>query len=414
MHMPVDTSDVTFAVTLLAGRTDVQQNEHPTSGRSAVADDLEVELNETSEQSVVEAAEISQREFGRPPAQMGRFERDLQAAGLSWSVRLRKKECLSEAAKLLLALREQPLGTRDPAINLAHRCLLERFEEMLAEQQRAWEGVDPEGVHQMRVATRRIRAAFRAFKGVLPADSIKEFNGQFKWVGNVLGAVRDLDVYQDNLQHYTAEIPEEDGVCLIDYQQHLAELWQNARNNLLACLSSQRYLELLEGFTEFLKRSPVKTAAKTSRTLSIGDAATRLIGKQYKKVLHNGRAIMPESPDESLHSLRMDCKRQRYLFEFFQPIYGKPLRPFIKQLKKLQDVLGEFHDACVATQRLRQYAECVPMQIKNRVQLIALGQLIYAQGQQAADRRARFHETWKRFDRKGQRTRIVHLLGRRH
>ena len=74
-------------------------------------------------------------------------------------------------------------------------------------------------------------------------------------------------------------------------------------------------------------------------------------------------------------------------------------------------VLGEFQDACVATQRLRQYAECVPMQAENRGQLIALGQLIYSQGQQAADRRARFHKVWKHFDRKGQRKQILRLLG---
>ena len=372
------------------------------------AGDLEME---PSEESFPDAAETSQRALGVDPPRTDAIEQGLQAADSSWPAQVRKEECLIEVARLLRELGEQPLGVSDPAIKLSHRCPLEQFQEMLGEQQRAWDGVDPEGVHKMRVATRRIRAAFRAFKGVLPAATIKEFNGQFKWVGDVLGAVRDLDVYQENLRHYTAEMPEEDGTCLVDYQQHLAESWRHARDNLLACLSSQRYLELLDGFTEFLELSPIETAAKTDGTRAIGDAATRLIGKQYKKVLHNGRAIMAESPDEALHSLRMDCKRLRYLFEFFQPIYGKSLSPFVKQLKALQDVLGEFQDACVATQRLRQYAECVPMQAKNRGQLIALGQLIYSQGQQAADRRARFHEVWKHFDRKGQRKQILRLLG---
>ena len=399
-------------MSLLSLGTDMQQDDdHPTTGSPAVAGDFEMKPKERSEESFPEAIETSQRTLGVDPPRTDAIEQGLQAADLSSPAQVRKEECLIEVARLLRELGEQPLGVSDPAIKLTHRCLLGQFEEMLTKQQIAWDGVDPEGVHKTRVATRRIRAAFRAFKGVLPAVAIKEFNGQYKWVGAVLGAVRDLDVYQKNLRHYTAEIPEEDGTCLVDYQQHLAELWQNARNNLLACLSSQRYLELLDGFTEFLKLSPIKTAAKTDGTRSIGDAATRLIGKQYKKVLHNGRAIMPESTDEALHSLRMDCKRLRYLFEFFQPIYGKSLRPFVKQLKELQDVLGEFQDACVATQRLRKYAECVPMQAKNRGQLIALGQLIYSQGQQAADRRTHFYEVWKRFDRKGQRNQIVRLLG---
>ena len=262
----------------------------------------------------------------------------------------------------------------------------------------------------MRVATRRIRAAFRAFKGILPAAPVKQFNGDFKWIAAVLGDVRDLDVDQGNFPHYTAGIPEED---VTDYRKHLAELWQQSREDLLASLSSQRYQQLRDGFTEFLQRGPSETATKTAGTLSIRNAAARLIGRQCKRVVRDGRAITSDSPDAALHSLRIDCKRLRYLFEFFQPIYGKSLHPFVERLKRLQDVLGEFQDACVAIERLGEYAERVPMQTENRGQLIALGQLINAQRQKAADRRGRFHKVWKRFDRKGQRKQIVHLLDSR-
>ena len=226
-------------MSLLSLGTDMQQDDHPTTGSPAAAGDLEME---PSEESFPGAAETSQRALGVDPPRTDAIEQGLQAADFSSPAQVRKEECLIEVARLLRELGEQPLGVSDPAIKLTHRCLLEQFQEMLGEQQRAWDGVDPEGVHKMRVATRRIRAAFRAFKGVLPAATIKEFNSQFKWVGDVLGAVRDLDVYQENLRHYTAEIPEEDGACLVDYQQHLAESWRHARDNLLACLSSHRIL----------------------------------------------------------------------------------------------------------------------------------------------------------------------------
>ena len=167
---------------------------------------------------------------------------------------------------------------------------------------------------------------------------------------------------------------------------------------------------MIDGFTEFLQRGPSETAAQADCTLSIGDAATRFIGKQYERVLRNGRAIRPDSLDETLHALRIDCKRLRYLFEFFHPVYGKSLNPFIRRLKKLQDVLGEFQDSCVATERLRQYADSVPMQAKNRGELLALGQLINSQRLQATDRRDRFHEVWKRFDRKGCRKQVLAVL----
>ena len=109
--------------------------------------------------------------------------------------------------------------------------------------------------------------------------------------------------------------------------------------------------------------------------------------------------------------MRIQCKRLRYLFEFFHPIYGNALKPEIKRLRKLQDVLGEFQDACVATEQLRQYAEGVPMRTRNRGQLIALGQLISGQDRQAATRRADFARVWKRFDRKGGRKAVIGRLG---
>jgi CHAD domain-containing protein len=262
----------------------------------------------------------------------------------------------------------------------------------------------------MRVATRRIRAALRAFKSVLPATPVQQFNGELKWVAALLGDVRDLDVYQDNFRHYTAEIPEEDGACLSNYRKHLAQRWQEARQDLLACLSSQRYQRLKDEFARFLQHDPSETGVQTGDTPSIREAATRFIGKQYRRVLRDGRAITPDSPDESFHALRIDCKRLRYLFEFFHPPYGKSLNPFIKKLKKLQDLLGEFQDACVATQRLRQYAEGIVLRAESRAELIALGQLIHSQRRQAADRRARFHDVWGRFDRRGRRKQILAVL----
>ncbi len=129
------------------------------------------------------------------------------------------------------ALRERAPGPADPAIHLAYGRLLEQFEEMIIEEPRAWEGLDPEGVHKMRVATRRLRSALRAFKKVLPA-SILSFNGEFKWLAAILGGVRDLDVAMGNLRHFLSEIPPEDAAHLDDYQQYLADQWREGTKTL--------------------------------------------------------------------------------------------------------------------------------------------------------------------------------------
>jgi CHAD domain-containing protein/adenylate cyclase class IV len=310
--------------------------------------ELELELKEGSEDALQHLAETMQQRLNLLPARLSKFQRSLRPLGLRPPRALRTAaHGLAESA-FLRQLRKWPLGKKDGVIELAYRCLLDQFEALLSEEPSAWEGLDAEGVHQMRVATRRIRAALRAFKSVFESASRNEFNREFKWLARVLGSVRDLDIHQDNLRRYTGEISVEQAACLDDYQQHLAKQWQAARNELLDCLSSARYRTLKSSFTEFLQRGPSAGALTVVALATIRDDAVRLIGKQYKSVLRHGRSITQESPHEELHALRIDCKRLRYLFEFFRDIYGTSLTPFIKRLKTLQDVLGEFQDAQVA------------------------------------------------------------------
>ncbi len=274
-------------------------------------------------------------------------------------------------------LRARPLKPNDPAGALAYFYLLERNKELSSEEPRARAGRGPEGVHGMRVATRRIRAALRAFRRVLPAAPRATLNRDFKWVARVLGDVRDLDVYRDDFEHDVGALPDEEARCLGDYRKHLANDWQQARDALLTCLASRRYRELRVRFAEFLRHAPARKA--TSESPSIRDVARRTIKKQYKRALRDGRAISADSPDDAIHELRIDCKRLRYSFEILQTVYGKRLNPFIKRLKALQGELGKFQDARVAAERLQRYAASVPMRTATRCELLALGQLICAQ-----------------------------------
>ena len=165
---------------------------------------------------------------------------------------------------------------------------------------------------------------------------------------------------------------------------------RRSEQRLLACLSSSgRYGRLKAGFAQRLERGPSARTKETLGSVTVGDAAQLLIGKRYRGVLRRGRAITSASSDESLHALRIRCKQLRYLLEFFRPAYGGLLKAETRRLKKLQDVLGEFQDACVAGQLLRRYAEGLPMRGGNRGQLIALGQLIGGQERRAAGRRDR-------------------------
>ena len=107
-------------------------------------------------------------------------------------------------------------------------------------------------------------------------------------------------------------------------------------------------------------------------------------------------------------------KRLRYLLEFFRPTYGELLEAETTRLKVLQDVLGEFQDACVASGLLRRYADGLPVRSSNRGQLIPLGQLIAGQDRQAALRRADFAHAWERFDSAGGPAALLTRLAASH
>ena len=378
--------------------------------------ELELELVEGQEESLLHLAKTMQKRFSLLQSRRGKFDRGLQVAGLSppgahltrWGY---------ENTSYLDDLRRSGFSADDPVIHLAYRCFLDEFEGMLDQEPKAWEGLDPEGVHQMRVRTRRLRAAFRAFKDVMPADSVRAFNAEFRWVAAALGKVRDLDVYRANLAHYTAGVPADLAGQDRDYQRHLEVRWRKARKRLLACLGSRRYERLKARFAHFLGRGPSQRAIKTFGDITVGGAARRLIGKRYKSLLLDGRAITPTSSAESLHDLRIQGKRLRYLFEFFNPVYGRAFKPEIRDLKALQDVLGEFQDSCVAAQHLRKYVQGMPTLDRDRGRLIGFGHVSSAQKRQETIRWDDLPLAWMKFDRDGARdavlTRLVEPMDRR-
>ena len=373
-------------------------------GRIAFVE-LEMELREGPEESLLQLVDDMRRLFRVLPSRLNKFERGLQTAGLSESAATLRHEPIGSPPGT--ASRERPLPHRDRAAELAHQCLREQFEEMVAEEPKAWEGLDPEGVHKMRVAIRRVRVAFRSFKDVLPARPVLAYDREFRRAAAMLGEVRDLDVHRDNLERYAADIPPEDVAHLAGYRRHLAERQRRARRGLVAYLASRRHERLKDRFARFLERGPPRRAKDAGDSATIGETARRLVRKRYGRVLADGRATVPGGSDESYHALRIQCRRLRYLLEFFRATYGEALRPAIEALKELQDVLGELQDACVAAAQLQEYAERVPARSRQRAQLPVLEQLVGIQRHHAEVRRGQVGDAWKRFDRRGWRERVL-------
>jgi len=323
------------------------------------------------------------------------FERGLQAVGL-------EPPEVERQERYAIPVPGAPLAA------FAYHCFEQEFRTILRHEARAWEGLEPEGVHQMRVGTRRLRAAFRVFRSVLDDRATRAFRADFRWLAQVLGAVRDLDVYQDNFRKYLSHLEPETVADLGVYRASLHEEREEAQRKLVEALKGERYAQLVERFRRFLEKSPPEGLNSSSPTVS--DAAPRIIGRALRQVRKQGRQVLPGAPPQDYHELRITCKRLRYTGEFFAPYYGKRMRRFTRQLKEVQDILGDHQDACVAAERVHARMEFVRTNRNSPDQLAALAQLFGVQRYIASEKRPEFHKAWVLFDRKKTWRRIRKML----
>jgi triphosphatase len=233
----------------------------------------------------------------------------------------------------------------------AFRILRAQFGIFLAHEPGTRIGEDPEELHDMRVATRRMRAAIKIFEVALPVRA-RGFRDSLKWVAGALGEVRDLDVQLGRLEGWISDAAPEDRQPLEALRVVLEEQRAKARKAMLRTLDSRRYARLVASFGSFLEKGPSRRAAGARRPVL--EAAPDLVRKPYRKVRKLGDPLTEESSREEYHELRKKGKRLRYALEFFSDLYGEPTKEFIRPLKDLQDVLGDHQDAEVASSYLRE------------------------------------------------------------
>jgi triphosphatase len=221
---------------------------------------------------------------------------------------------------------------------VAFAILRRHFAAMVAHEPGVRLGEDPEELHDMRVATRRLRAALKLYSDVLPKRS-ERYERDLRWVAGALGEVRDLDVHLQRL----SEEASANGEVLEEIVALLRERRVEARRRMLEALDSNRYERLLASFSGTLRRgrSPTPTAP-------VLEAAPDLLRDRYKKVRKRANTLREDSPPEHFHELRKKGKRLRYALEPLQEIYGKPAQKMVKLLKEIQDDLGDHQDLIVA------------------------------------------------------------------
>ena len=221
---------------------------------------------------------------------------------------------------------------------VAFAILRRHFAQMLAHEPGVRLGEDPEDLHDMRVATRRLRAALKLYSDFLPKRS-ERYERDLRWVAGALGEVRDLDVHLQRL----SEVASRNGEVLEQVVSLLKERRVEARRRMLEALDSNRYERLVANISATVHRgrSPTPTAP-------LLEAASELVRDRYKKVRKAANKLSEDSPPEHFHDLRKKGKRLRYALEPLQEIYGKPAKKVVKLLKNMQDDLGDHQDLIVA------------------------------------------------------------------
>jgi triphosphatase len=310
---------------------------------------------------------------GQKPMQLRRVEVEVQPDwldALEPIVEQLRMSCGLQPARLskfeagLLALGEEIPGTPDLGPtdisadstmgDLAFAVLRRQLAVVRAKEPGTRLGEDPEELHDMRVATRRLRAALSLFEAVLPVRA-QAFREELGWLGRLLGAVRDLDVQLEGLADMSSGV---DASVGHDPLAELAALLEGeretARTDMLNGLDSVRWDRLAKGLTAMAQQGPARRALATRVPAVVG--LPDLVLARHHKVRKAARRAKHSGVVTDFHALRIRCKRLRYALEFSSEVYGGKTSRFVRELTVLQDELGEMQDAEVASLQLADLA----------------------------------------------------------
>jgi len=298
--------------------------------------------------------------------------------------------------------RAPPVEADDTVAVAARKIIGSYLSQLRANDPGTRVGIDPEALHDMRVATRRLRAAVRALGPGIPARSRANLEVELKWLGQLLGSVRDLDVQLERVAHYSAGVPRGHRDGLRSFRMYLQRERARHRADMLVALSSPRYARLLIRMERFAASGAPRGTSNRGAREPLAGVGRRTLQDAFRRLLKRGRALDGLPSPEDLHALRMRAKRLRYVLEFLRALTGKPGRRLIKRLVRLQDVLGTYHDRIVTADRVRAYVQG-PGGQQPPATLLTLSAFDAHELQNADEQRARLRATWKQFVRKRTR-----------
>jgi CHAD domain-containing protein len=262
-------------------------------------------------------------------------------------------------------------------------------------------GDDPEQLHDMRVACRRLRAALKLFRPVYPgreADRLRRGLGDF---GRRLGEVRDLDIFIDDVGRRCGGLRSVDAAAAAPLLLHLERERVRARERLREALDSADFAALKRDLAALRPCAPSVSAAE-----ALPRFASRAVRRAHGRVRRLSRDLAPDTPAGEYHRLRLAVKRLRYTLEFFDDLYGAAAKRPLADLVDAQDRLGRRQDAQIAVEMLNRIVVEDPAGFTPGSWL-ALGELMQIHRERAKKLRRRLPRRLRKLARKHER-----VLGR--
>ena len=266
-----------------------------------------------------------------------------------------------------------------------------------------WQGtidhLDPEFLHDLRIAVRRTRAVITQTKAALPPDVVTEAGDGFAWLGGLTGPARDLDVYLIEWDDYVRPLGAAATAALIPVRDLLAQRQAAAHAALDTAMTSPAAATLMATWRRMLAAIPTHEQPGPHAERALGRVVRQRLTRAQTKLIERGRLIQPDTPAEKVHDLRKDAKKLRYLLECFAGLLADaPRKKFVKRLKALQDNLGEHQDAEVHVALIREIAVDLHDGAASTDTLLALGQLTERLEQIRIAARAEFAEQFAAYD----------------
>ncbi|MGW2282194.1 CYTH and CHAD domain-containing protein [Streptomyces sp. NPDC001770] len=216
----------------------------------------------------------------------------------------------------------------------------------------------PDAVHRMRVATRRLRSAFKTYRKVLDRAVTDQLGSELKWLAAELGTGRDHEVLEERL---FGRVDGVEPALLLGPVRGRLERWgaaerAGARRRILAALDSERHLALLDGLDALLADPPLLPAAGEDAAGTLAPAVLKDHDRLAARVHHALDLPPGHDRDRAMHEARKAAKRTRYAAEVARPALGKPAKRLAKRVEALQSLLGDHQDGVVARDALRAMA----------------------------------------------------------